>query len=176
MTNNRGRILLLKHCSYILMFLLLFVLQSTPRFLTIHGVRPILLLPACVVLAMFEGGFVGGLYGAFAGILCDLGSFSFYGLYSVLLLVCATICGLLAVLLMQRTLRVALLLTLGVSSLCILMRFVFEFGLWNYENTALVFFGQSLPTLIFTVLFTPAFFFLQTGLTRFFDSKINVDR
>ncbi len=176
MINNRRRILALKHISYVLLFVLLFVLQSTPHFLTLRGVQPMLLIPAAVALAMYEGGFTGGLYGALAGMLCDLGAFSFYGLYSLLLLVCAVLCGLLVTFLMQRTMRVALLLTAGTAGVCMLLRFAFDFGLWGYADTGLIFRCQSLPTLAYTVLFTPAFFFLQGKLTHFFDSRIGTEK
>ena len=51
-------------------FVFLYVLQCTPGFLEIMEVKPILLIPAAITLAMFEGEFIGGLYGAFAGLLC----------------------------------------------------------------------------------------------------------
>lgn len=172
MINNRRRILTLKHIAFAVTLIVCFVLQSTPGLFAVAGVRPILLIPAAVTLAMHEGEFVGGLYGALAGALCDLGSFSFYGLYSILLLVLCSGCGLLAVYLLQNSARVALLLCAGVTLIVVLLRFYFDFGLWGYSGISGIFWRQSVPAMVYTLLFTPVFFWLFGRMELYFESKI----
>ncbi|MCI8622237.1 MAG: hypothetical protein HFG26_01075 [Provencibacterium sp.] len=173
MVNNRRKIGTQKYLAYLLLFLLLYVLQSTPGMLGVLGVRPVLLIPAAVTLAMYEGEFTGGLFGALAGMLCDLGAFSFYGLYSILLLCCTVAGGLLVIHLMRRTLRVAMLLTLGTAALCGLLRFYFDYGLWGYAGISRLFWEQSVPTAIYTTVVTPLFFYLFQRSTRYFAEKIS---
>lgn len=173
MVNNRRRVLLQKYTAYILIFTLLYVLQSTPGLFSVLGVRPVLLIPAAVTLAMYEGGFTGGLFGALAGMFCDLGAFSFYGLHSILLLCCGTAAGLLVVYLMRRTLRVAMLLAAGTAVLCCLLRFYFDYGLWGYTGIAKLFWEQAVPTAIYTAAASPLFFYLFRRLDRYFFEKIS---
>ncbi|MCI8440912.1 MAG: rod shape-determining protein MreD [Provencibacterium sp.] len=173
MINNRRRVLFQKYTAYIFLFIILYVLQSTPGLFSVLGIRPVLLIPAAVTLAMYEGGFIGGLFGALAGMLCDLGAFSFYGLYSMLLLCCAAASGLLVVYLMRRTLRVAMLLTSGTAALCCLLRFYFDYGLWGYGGISGIFWEQTVPTAIYTAAAAPLFFYLFRRLNRYFSEKIS---
>lgn len=173
MVNNRRRILFQKYTTYILIFIILYVAQSTPGLFSVLGIRPILLIPAAVTLAMYEGGFTGGLFGALAGMLCDLGAFSFYGLHSIVLLCCAAAAGLLVVYLMRCTLRVAMLLTAGAAALHCLLRFYFDYGLWGYEGISEIFWEQFVPTAIYTAAAAPLFFYLFRRLDRYFSGKIS---
>ena len=61
MTNNRRKILTIKYCTLTVLFLLIYVLQSTPGLFSVLGVKPVLLIPAAITLAMYEGEFSGGL-------------------------------------------------------------------------------------------------------------------
>ena len=174
MVNNRRRVLAAKYSAFALWFILLQVLQETPHFLVIGEAKPYFLIPAAVALAMYEGEFVGGLFGALAGMLLDMGSFALYGLSSVWMLCCWTAVGLLVIYLLQRTLRVAFLLTLGVSMLCLLLRFYFDSGLWGYEGSMRLLLHQTLPAILYTTLLTPLFFWGWGRMERYFNSKINV--
>lgn len=173
MVNNRRQVLFKKYLAYSLLFLLLYVLQSTPGLFGVLGVRPVLLIPAAVTLAMYEGGFTGGLFGALAGMLCDLGAFSFYGLYSLLLLCCSAAAGLLVVYLMRRTLRVAMLLTGASALLCGLLRFYFDYVLWGYTGISDIFWEQCVPMTIYTAAVSPLFFYLFRRMDRHFEGQIS---
>lgn len=84
------------------MALLLF--KPTPGFLSVFGIKPNLVIPAVVCIAMVEGEFVGGLLGALGGMLLDLGAFSVFGFYSIQLLVICVAIGLLVIYLMKNNL------------------------------------------------------------------------
>lgn len=174
MTNNRRKILTIKYCTLTVLFLLIYVLQSTPGLFSVLGVKPVLLIPAAITLAMYEGEFSGGLYGLLAGMLCDLGGFAFYGLYSVLLLVLAAAAGLLTIYLMRRTLLNALLMVLCTSTLCGLLDFYFQYGLWAYAGIGSLFLSHTLPTIVYTTVTAPLFFWVFGKLCSGFDSRINI--
>lgn len=174
MKNNRRRVLAMKYSAFALLFLLLYILQSTPHLLEIGGIKPMLLIPAAVALSMYEGEFTGGLFGVLAGMFCDLGAFSFYGLYSVLLLACCVCSGLLVIYLMRRTHFVALMLSSASVLLCMLLRFYFDYGIWGYEGLRRLFLIQTVPSIVYTILTTPLFFWLFGRLEELFASRINV--
>lgn len=67
MNNNKAKVYAVKYCSYVLILLALYVLQTTPGFLSVFGIKPNLVIPAVVCIAMVEGEFVGGLLGALGG-------------------------------------------------------------------------------------------------------------
>ena len=57
-----------KHLIYCFGLIFCYVLQTTPGFLQIFGVKPFLVIPAVIAIAMQEGEFqTGALYGAGAG-------------------------------------------------------------------------------------------------------------
>lgn len=174
MKNNRIGILIVKYFVLTLSFILIFIVQSTPGILQIMGVKPILLIPAMVSVAMYEGEFVGGVFGLLAGMLCDLGAFSFYGLYSMLLLLAGVFTGLMVIYWMHRSHRTALLLVFCTAALCGLIRFYFDYGLWQYEGITRLFLEQTLPGLVYTVIATPVFFWFYGRIERFFDEKTNI--
>lgn len=55
-----------KHLIYCFGLIFCYVLQTTPGFLQIFGVKPFLVIPAVIAIAMQEGEFTGALYGALA--------------------------------------------------------------------------------------------------------------
>ena len=63
---RRHALLAGKYLLYAGLVLLCYILQNTPGFLEIFGVKPFLVIPAVLAIAMFEGEFVGALYGALA--------------------------------------------------------------------------------------------------------------
>ena len=72
--NRRTKIAAAKYAAYSLVMLLLYVLQTDPNFFYIDYIKPVFVLPFAVCIAMFESQLVGGLFGLFAGVLCDASS------------------------------------------------------------------------------------------------------
>ena len=57
---------ILKWSSYVLLIIIAYVLQTTTSLFVIFGVKPLLLVPLAVCIAMFEGEFAGAIFGAVA--------------------------------------------------------------------------------------------------------------
>ena len=69
---KRTLILVAKQLCYALLLFAAYVLQTTPGFLTFFGVKPVLLVPTAICIAVLEGVFPGALWAlrpAFCGIL-----------------------------------------------------------------------------------------------------------
>lgn len=65
---------LIRYLAYTLELLVLFMLQETPGLLpAIYGVRPVLVLPAGLAIAMFEEETPAMAFGIAAGLFCDFG-------------------------------------------------------------------------------------------------------
>ena len=64
----------IRYLAYTLELLVLFMLQETPGLLPpIYGVRPVLLLPAVVAIALFEEEIPAMAFGILGGLFCDFG-------------------------------------------------------------------------------------------------------
>ena len=61
----------LKFSVYALIVFSAYIIQTTPGLFDFYGIKPILVLPACICIAVFEGEFAGGLFGFFFGLFCD---------------------------------------------------------------------------------------------------------
>ena len=154
-------------------FVFLYVFQCTPGFLEIGGIKPILLIPAAVTLAMYEGEFIGGLYGALAGLLCGLSSPMRFGFDAMLLLCLSVAGGLLVIYLMRRTLVTAYLLVFVSMLLRCCLAYFFSYGIWGYENGEAVFWHSTIWTILYSTLLTPVFFWMWEKICGFFGTMKN---
>ncbi len=75
---------------------ILYILQSTPGFLSIFGIKPVLIIPFCITLSMLDESWQAGIVYLVGGLLTDLSCGRVVGTFSIqLLLVC--LAGMIAV-------------------------------------------------------------------------------
>lgn len=153
---------------YVVLFLLLYVIQITPRLLEFFSAKPFPLIAMAVIIAMFEGEFVGGIYGAFAGLLCDTAAFSLFGFNGLMLCLLCIGIGLLTTYLMQPHVGNALLFV-GLSTASMRsLQFLFTYGIFNYDGIGAIYIRQALLPTVYTVALTLLLFFpLRRMILRF---------
>lgn len=173
MTSKR-HLIFFKYFTYVLLLLLLYVLQTTPRLFSIADVKPNLLIPAAVCISMYEGEFTGGILGALAGLLCDLGSFTIFGFNGILVLAGCVAVGLLTIYLMQLKIVNALLLGGGVLLVRGLVEYFFYFQMWGYEGAWRVLVFSTLPTVAYSTAAIVPMYFLVRRLKNAYDSRIRL--
>ena len=164
----------LKYFLMVALLLFLYVLQTTPRLFAIAGVKPILVVPAAVCIAMFEGDLTGGIMGALAGLLCDLGSFTLFGFNGLIVMACCGAVALLTIYLTQLKLTNALLLGFGTLLLRGLLEYFFYFQMWGYENVHLVFWHETFPTVLYSTLMVAPLFYLVRRMNAWFDERLKI--
>lgn len=172
--NNKNKVYAVKYCSYVLLILALYVVQTTPGFLSVFGIKPNLVLPAVVCIAMVEGEFVGGLLGAFGGMLLDLGAFSVFGFYAIQLMVLCVAVGLLVIYLMKNNLLSAAILCGGAALFLGITQFFFLYALWGYGDVFRLYLTKILPTGVYTMVFVPPFYIASRKLFDFYQSKLEL--
>lgn len=150
--NNTARLRVIKHVLYVLMTLILYVLQTVPGLFEAWGVKPILAVSAAISIAMFEGEFTGGIYGALAGLLCDTGGFSLFGFNGFFVCVCCIAAGLLVTHLMRCNLLSCLLFVLVAMFLRGSIEYIFAFGMWRYPNAIMIYLRDTLPTVAYSTI------------------------
>ncbi len=172
MKNNRRFIETIKYCCYALFLTGLYVIQTTPHFLEISGVKPGLIVPAVICIAMYEGEFAGGLLGAYGGMLCDLGSYTIFGFHAILLLILATATGLGIIYFIKNNRLNAIFLCGGALALLNFLNYFFYFGIWDYENAWMLLVTSYLPAVLCSILFVPLFYWLFGWSNQYFESKV----
>jgi hypothetical protein len=168
---NRARgVKIAKHLFYLSVLLLLYVVQTTPRLFAIGGIKPIWVIPAAVVIAMWEGEFVGGLYGALAGLLCDTGSYALFGFNGFLICAACIAVGLLTIYMVRGNLLGCLAFVLAITLVRGSVDFLFAFGIWaskpGYENVWRIFLFQAIPAALYTTAVAPLVYYPLRAVDR----------
>lgn len=163
---------LLKHGVYLCLLLLFYVVQTNPYFFSFWGIKPLLVVPLAVVIAMQEGEFAGAWYGAAAGALCDLSMTKLFGLNAILLMLCCVAIGLAIIYLVQLSPLNALLLTGTAMLVKDLFNYYFYYAMWGYEQVYLIFIGNMLPELVFTLGAEVLIYWMLTRIKAKFDSRL----
>lgn len=174
MTDNRNIVYTLKYLSYFGIFLGLYLIQTMPTFLSLAGIKPCLLIPAAVAVAMHDGEFIGGIFGAVAGLFMDMQQISLFGFNSFILLINGVAVGLVVIYYMQNKRLNFLLLTAAIMMLTILITYFFGYSIWDYDKTWIILIEKRLPTMVYTLLVAPAFYYLFGWLKEYYDSKIRI--
>lgn len=170
----KKKILFQKYFLYLLILLFSYVIQATPGLLSIGGNKPLLVLGAVVAIAIKEKELVGGIYGAVGGIFCDLSALTYFGLYSISFLLIGAAVGLMVTFLVRDKLSNAALLTLGGMLFVKLWEYFFAYGIWGYDPTGQIFWTRILPTVLYSTLWTPLWYWLFGRLSEYFARRLEV--
>lgn len=143
-----------KYGIYALLILFSYILSTLPGLPSRH---PILVIPAVVAISLYEQEFIGGLYGAWGGLLLDYGAQTIFGLYAMLMLVLGCASGLLALYLFRNSMKSAVIQTAAVAFIHALAGYFFLYGMWRLPGSGILLLTQFLPSVILTVLFSPLY-------------------
>ena len=152
--------LYIKWAAYGLLLILLYVLQMTPGlFPRFFGASPILIIPAVVVLSMFLSETEAAAFGLLCGLFWDVGGPFIIGFNAIILLVSCSVVSLLISFLMRNNIITALLLGSGILVLQALLWWFFFKVIWSYPGQWYLLLYNILPTIIYSILFIPPFYY-----------------
>ena len=77
-----------KYGIFVLSVFVLYILQSAPGFLSIFGIKPVLILPFCVALSMLDESWQAGIVYIVGGLLTDLSAGRVVCFFTILLFLC----------------------------------------------------------------------------------------
>ncbi len=166
--------IIFKYIFYALLLLVVYVLQTTPRLFLLCGVKPMLVVPVAICIAVYEGDFIGGLFGILAGMLCDMGARTYFGFNAIVMLIICTLCGIAIVLFIRQSWYNVLLLCAGALFIRGSLEFFFYYGMWGYADTGWIFFWQVLFATVYTALFSPLINIVVKNAKQFFDDRVEV--
>lgn len=162
-----------KYTVYALLLLALYVLQTTPGLFVILGAKPLLVIPAAIAIAMVEGEFVGGIYGAFAGLLCDVTSTALFGFNGLMVALFCVAAGLMVIYLMHCNTGGAVLFVLITMLARGSLEYLFGYHIWGYESVGRLFTLRILPVALYTTAITPPIFWLIRRIYRRFQAALH---
>lgn len=147
---------LLRWTAYSIELLVLYIVQLTPGLIpAVFGARPLLLIPAAIAIAMFEGDTGGMIAGIVAGLLIDSGGSGVIGFHALLLGVACYFIGYLTMELIKTNLLTSLLFALILIPVICILQWVFYYLVWGYAGGAYVFRTHYLPKMLFTFAVMP---------------------
>ena len=158
MASNR----MIRWIFYGIEFILRYMLQTTPGLVPeIAGVRPLLLIPAALSVAMFEGDLGGMAAGIVAGLFLDLSGGEVLGFYAALLAVFGFILGSMTMELFRTNLLLMSLATLVTVPAVLTLQWLVFYLLPGYAGGAYVYRMHYLPEMIYTVVLAPLVYALN---------------
>lgn len=160
---------ILKHTVYVLVLVVCSVLQGTPGLLKWRAVHAMPVAAAVAAIAMAEGGFAGGLYGLFGGLLTDVWAFHIFGTASALFLILGCAGGLWTLLMIHANRRTAFLLSGLFALIYGSLAHYMIYGLWGYDGAGALFWKGVLPSALFTGLWGVVLFVLVNRVRQRFD-------
>lgn len=86
----------IKYSIFVLSVFVLYVMQATPGFLSLFGIKPVLILPFCITLSMLDETPTAGIVYLIGGLLTDLSCTRLVGTFTLMLII-TCLCGIIAV-------------------------------------------------------------------------------
>lgn len=162
---------IIKFSVYAIIIYALYILQSTPGFLEIGGTAPILVLPACVCLAVYEGEFAAGIFGFFAGLLCDCAAETVFGFNALFCMALCVGAGLIFIYVLRRSVLNVMLISLFAIFARSVLEFFFTFVIYDYAGLAQFFYTVIAPQAAWTTVFSLPLCLLFRALHRRFEPE-----
>lgn len=156
-----------KYTAFSLEILICYILQSNSSLtLEVFGGRPVLMIPAALTIAIFEGEIPAIVFGVICGLLADLGYSGPMGFYAIMLMIlCYTVS-----ILMENYIRTNLLTAVlaGAVSIpvIIILQFILYYVFMGYGDAVEYFLAHYLSRIIYTFAMVPVFYWINRFISR----------
>lgn len=156
----------IRYMAYVLELLVLFMLQEVPGLTpAIFGVRPVLLFPAVLTIAMFEDEVPAMAFGVLGGLFCDFGLAGAMGFHGLILGVLCFFLSILIRVYFQVNLVTAVLAGLAAIGLVILAQWLLWYRL-RYSGGQVALARHYLPKYFYTMLLIPLAYLFNRSLSQ----------
>lgn len=156
----------IRYLAYVLEFLVLFMLQETPGLLpNVFGVRPVLIFPAAVTVAMYEDELPAMAFGVVGGLFCDFGLSGMLGFHALVLGVLCYVVSVTGKNYFQVNIVTAVITGLWTIGLTVCAQWLFLYY-FKYSMPGYAFVHHYLPKFFYTMIFVPVMYLLNRGLAQ----------
>lgn len=147
---HRNEILLFRWGSYCLMLFLAAILQSSPGFLNLWGVKPVFILPVCLAVAVQEENVDSAFFGMFGGLVWDFIAGRTVGLLAfALMIACFTVSVLIRFLFRVGPANFIAICMVAAFVICS-MDFLFGYAMRGYSGAGQRYLTHVVPMLLLT--------------------------
>ena len=157
---------LLAMCVFVL-----YVLQGTPGFLQIFGVKPVLIISFCVNLAMLEEDGYSLIIYVIAGLLMELSAGRIIGMYTIPLIILCVVCTILVKFVFQANYRNTVALSFVCTFVILTLDFFFSYILPGHKKVLVLFIKtvllSSCYSIVFSVLYYKIITLIQSRFKKF---------
>lgn len=158
---------LIRYIAYTLEILILFILQQTPGlFPEIFGVRPLLVIPAVITIAMFEPELAAMGFGIFGGLFMDYGGGGSLGFYALVLALLCFVISIIFNTVLQVNIGTAIITALWTVAIIVSLSWLFQFFLKGYSMPGYAFLHHYVPKYCYTLILFPLIFLINRGLAK----------
>lgn len=148
---------------------LFYIIEFTPGILTFYGAKPMLVLPACILIAVYEGEYTGGIFGFAAGLFCDSCGTGVFGFSALTFMALSVAAGLLTRGFLRRSyINISVLCEFGVF-LHALVRFYFRYSLYGFEGLNKFFYVDIMPGVVYSGIFILLFCLAADKIHYYFE-------
>ena len=158
---NSRKLAIEKTIKYVLLCLMVFVLyilQGTPGFLSVFGIRPVFLIPFYIILAMLEEENYAIIVYVMAGLLFELSAGRIVGLYTIPLIIACMICMIMVKFIFQPNYRNSMAMCFISTFIILSLDFFFNYILPGHRGIFIIFIKTVLLTSIYSTLFSVLYF------------------
>ena len=163
-----------KYSIFAVAVFLLYILQSTPGFLSVFGVKPVFILPFCIILAMTDESWQSGIVYIIGGLLTDMSCGRVAGIFSILLLLVCFTAIVSVKFFFKPTLRNMYYYTFFAMAVMLSLDFFFSFMFGGYTGKLIYYVKHVLLVSAYSAVFgIPFYFFIDYINGRFmrFDAR-----
>lgn len=168
---NSRKLAIEKTIKYVLLCLVVFVLyilQGTPGFLQIFGIKPVFLIPFCINLAMLEEENYTLIVYVVAGLLMELSAGRIVGLYTIPMIIACIICMIMVKFIFKPNYRNSMAMSFVSTFAILLMDFFFSYVLPGHRGVFVIFFRTVLLASVYSTLFSVLYYKIIVGIQNRF--------
>ncbi len=148
-----------KYSIFVLSVFILYILQSTPGFLQIFGIKPVLIIPFCTSLAMLDETEQAGVVYLVGGLLCDLSAGRVVGGFSISLIIVCLAAVIAVKFIIKTTSRNFFYFAFGGMMFIYTIDFMFAFIMGGgYESLMPYYLKNVVGVSLYSALFTQIFY------------------
>ncbi|MBE6887860.1 MAG: hypothetical protein E7484_05525 [Ruminococcaceae bacterium] len=161
---------IIKYVLLCLCVMFLYVLQGTPGFLSIWGVKPVFIIPFCINLAALEEENYKYIVYVVAGLFMELSAGRIIGYYTIPVIIACTICSFIVKILIKPNYRNTVAMAFVSTFMILLTDFFFSYILSGYKGVFIIFFKTVLLSSCYSMAFSVLYYKIIAAIQKKFIS------
>lgn len=159
-----------RYWFYVILLLLCYLLQATPKVLEIDAIKPILIISVAVWIAMGESTLTAAIFGMISGLLWDFCSATVFGFHALVWLLFSAILSVLTQRILKSHWINYMILCFVFVALDGFIQTGFTYFIWQQNNSMEFFLSRVLPSAGYTALLSIIIYFLCRKVSKYFYS------